>query len=332
MTRKGVSKEELQLAKNYMAGSFARSLEDPRTIARFALNTYLNDLPQDHYATYLKRLDTVTVDGVLHAARALLVPDQATILVVGDKESLYNRLTQLSFDQRVFQFDEDGSPYREKLEGAPAGVTANTVLDAYFKALGGREAVEKVRSVKMVLSGSRGDKPVTITRYNAEPNKYASETVVDGRLEEKVVLDGARAQRIGEEGTEEIIEMELEDLIQAAAPFPELHYNDLGIRPVLSGIADVGGRKAYKLTIATDNGGVYFDYFDVETGMKVRHEERRAYDASGITVVTDYQDMRPEGGIMFPHLIVEKKLSTVAYAVSEITVNGRIDASVFTVD
>ena len=34
-----ITEEELELAKNYMAGSFARSLEDPRTVARFAALT-----------------------------------------------------------------------------------------------------------------------------------------------------------------------------------------------------------------------------------------------------------------------------------------------------
>lgn len=70
MRTTGVTAEELDLAKRYMAGSFARSLEDPRTVARFALNTYLNELPQDHYATYLKRLEAVTAADVQAAAEA----------------------------------------------------------------------------------------------------------------------------------------------------------------------------------------------------------------------------------------------------------------------
>ena len=33
-----VAEEDLQLIKNLLAGSFSRSLEDPKTIAKFALN------------------------------------------------------------------------------------------------------------------------------------------------------------------------------------------------------------------------------------------------------------------------------------------------------
>src|SRR5690606_26513028 len=64
-----ITEEELEIAKNYMAGSFARSLEDPRTVGRFALNTFLNDLPKDHYATYLKRLEAITTEDVERAAQ-----------------------------------------------------------------------------------------------------------------------------------------------------------------------------------------------------------------------------------------------------------------------
>ncbi|MBK8338538.1 MAG: insulinase family protein [Flavobacteriales bacterium] len=69
-----VKADELDLAKSFMAGSFGRSLEDPSTLARFALNTYLNDLKPDHYSTYLQRLDTVSADGVQAAATRYLHP------------------------------------------------------------------------------------------------------------------------------------------------------------------------------------------------------------------------------------------------------------------
>ena len=56
MRRTEVSDTELELAKNYIAGAFARSLERPQTIANFALNTYRYDLPEDYYASYLEKL------------------------------------------------------------------------------------------------------------------------------------------------------------------------------------------------------------------------------------------------------------------------------------
>ena len=50
-----VSEEELDRIKNYLTGSFSRSLEQPGTIARFALNIEINNLPKDYYKNYLKK-------------------------------------------------------------------------------------------------------------------------------------------------------------------------------------------------------------------------------------------------------------------------------------
>ena len=46
---KGITESELKAAKAYLTGSFARSLEQPRTIAGFAINTAVNELPKDYY-------------------------------------------------------------------------------------------------------------------------------------------------------------------------------------------------------------------------------------------------------------------------------------------
>ncbi|HMP95098.1 MAG TPA: pitrilysin family protein, partial [Phnomibacter sp.] len=45
--------EELSSIKNYMSGGFARSLEEPGTIASFALNVARYGLPKDYYRNYL---------------------------------------------------------------------------------------------------------------------------------------------------------------------------------------------------------------------------------------------------------------------------------------
>ncbi|MFT3885542.1 MAG: pitrilysin family protein [Flavobacteriales bacterium] len=122
-----VSADELSLTKSYMAGSFARSLEDPRTIARFALNTILNQLPADYYATYLKRLDTVSVSSVQAAAKRFLHPDHAVLLVVGDKAQVADGLKRLSPTGTVEFYDINGDPFKRSLrtrsgrDDGPAG-------------------------------------------------------------------------------------------------------------------------------------------------------------------------------------------------------------------
>ncbi|MFO7978465.1 MAG: pitrilysin family protein, partial [Bacteroidales bacterium] len=63
-----IEASSLELTKNSMSGSFARSLESPRTIASFALNIARYDLPADYYANYLKKLEEVTISDVQQMA------------------------------------------------------------------------------------------------------------------------------------------------------------------------------------------------------------------------------------------------------------------------
>ena len=105
-----VTEAELALAKSYMAGSFARSLEDPRTVARFALNTFLYDLPENHYETYLERLSVIGIADIQAAAERFLHPEHATILVVGDKQEVMGTLVDLTPSGKVLEFDINGDP------------------------------------------------------------------------------------------------------------------------------------------------------------------------------------------------------------------------------
>ena len=50
-----VSKEELENTKAKYTGRFVRALEDPQTIAEYALDIETENLPKDFYTTYLER-------------------------------------------------------------------------------------------------------------------------------------------------------------------------------------------------------------------------------------------------------------------------------------
>lgn len=78
-----ITQSELDLAKAAMAGSFGRSLEQPSTIAGFAINTALQELPKDYYKNYLKNLDALTLDHVNTIAANYVHGDNLQITVVG---------------------------------------------------------------------------------------------------------------------------------------------------------------------------------------------------------------------------------------------------------
>ncbi|MFW5707980.1 MAG: M16 family metallopeptidase, partial [Bacteroidota bacterium] len=133
-----ISEEDLTLVKNFMTGQFARSLESPRTIANFARNIKRYNLPEDYYATYLERLNAVTIADVQEMAQKYLKPENAIVVVAGNMDEVPQTLARFAASGEVEFFDAFGRPYvAPELEEVPDGVTLETVLAKYYEAIGG---------------------------------------------------------------------------------------------------------------------------------------------------------------------------------------------------
>ena len=102
-------------------------MEDPATIARFAINTELYKLPKDYYANYLKKLAAVTSDDVYAMAQKYILPENATIFVVGDKEELSKKLAPFSATKTIEFYDISGNAVAAVAKPIPAGVTPKRI-------------------------------------------------------------------------------------------------------------------------------------------------------------------------------------------------------------
>src|SRR5690606_31683467 len=89
-----ITQNELDLAKASMAGSFGRSLEQPSTIARFAINTELQELPKDYYQNYLRSLDALTLDQINATAATYVRSDNLQITVVGKTDDFADQMAR----------------------------------------------------------------------------------------------------------------------------------------------------------------------------------------------------------------------------------------------
>ena len=324
-----VTDEELTLAKNFMAGSFARSLEDPRTIARFALNTKLFGLSPTHYATYLQRLDTVSAKSVQAVAQRLLKPGNATILVVGDKSEVANKLVPLSANKIVTYYDANGDLYRESFEMPPAGMTAQTVLDNYVKAIGGAEKLAGVKGLKKVYEAEMGGMAVTLTEQYALLRKYNMTMASGPMVMQQIIYDGTRGKKNGMNGEDVLLDQELEDAKQSAVPFPEVAYQELDYGALLNGVVDLDGRKCNRLLVKKAAGGAFTEYYDAETHLKVRRTEMQATEQGTMQVTTDFKDYKAVDGILFPHTIEQNVGVNMHFTAKTIEVNKIIDDAVF---
>jgi zinc protease len=79
----GLTPRELEESRRYLVGSMPRSLETNEGIAGFLLSAEIFGLGLDYDARLPEYLGAVTLDGANAAARRLLDPERATIVVAG---------------------------------------------------------------------------------------------------------------------------------------------------------------------------------------------------------------------------------------------------------
>lgn len=320
-----VTAEELDLAKRYMAGSFARNLEDPRTAARFALNTYLNGLEKDHYATYLQRLEAVTLADVQAAANAFIHPDNAIIFVVGDKEKVRDGLVPLSMQANmpIMQLDENGERWREPALERVTDRSAEDIIEAYLKALGGREAIAKIKDLRIDLKAELGGMSIMMTNWYGSGGAFRSETKMGPTVVQEIILDGERAVSKGPQGSHELEDIDLDEVRRSSVPVPEMDMSKVAERIAIVGRTKIGDRDAFKVHVTTLSGTTISDYYDAESGLRLRREEERSMGGRTAVITTDYSDHEAASGVLFPRTITQSggPMGVLSLSVSDVAVN-----------
>ena len=153
-----VSEEDLKNAKAKYVGNFVMQIEKPSTIAGYALNKETQGLPEDFYENYIKNINAVTAEDIKNAANKFFLTDQTRVVIVGKAADVLPGLEVMSKREKlpIFYFDKYGNPTQkpEVKKPVPAGVTAQTVLNDYIKAIGGEKAVKNVKTLAVMSSGT----------------------------------------------------------------------------------------------------------------------------------------------------------------------------------
>lgn len=298
-----VDEETLQLVKNFMNGSFARSLESPRTIANFALNIKRYDLPEDYYATYLERLEAVTVEDVQEMAIKYIKPENAWIIVAGSNDDVAPRLASFAQIGEVEFYDHFGRPI-ERLEiEIDESVTAEWVIEQYLDAIGGKSKIESIQDFKQTMSADIMGTVMESTNYKKPPYRFANELSVGGSIMQREVFNTdagfmtAMGQRM-ETDESEIASKKIE-----AAIIQELAYLQAGLEMELRGVDNVNDRPSYRVRVQLPDGTPMDIYYDMETHLKTREMVTVEQMGQTTTVTNDYENYVEFDGVLFPTLV-----------------------------
>ncbi|NOQ25799.1 MAG: insulinase family protein [Bacteroidales bacterium] len=325
-----VDNETLDLFKTIHTGRFARSLESPQTLARFAFSTIKYELPSNYYQTYLEVLDAVTSEQIQTVSKKYIDTDQAIIIVVGDKATLLESLKKFSSTGEVEICDIYGNPVKEENTTAiPDGFTAESVIEKFIDAIGGKENIEKIQDVTIVASTKMNGMDIKQTIYKKAPNKYASITSMNGNVLMKQSYDGARGLMKGFQGEKEITGDELEALKVEAIVSPELKYEELGIKVSLEAIEKVNEKDAYKLKLVSQSGQKSYDYYDVNSGLKVQSKQTISNPKGDFTQTFNFSDYQEINGVKFPYVLRISGMQNLELKVDSININTDLSDDLF---
>jgi len=324
-----VADSTLIAVKSIMTGSFARSLERPQTIANFALNIEKYHLPKDYYETYLQKLNAVTAADIQAMAKRVIKPQNANITVVGNRE-IAPKLAQFAKSGKVEFFNADGTEFVD-IKPAPAGVTAQTVIDKYIAAMGGREAFAKVKSFEENGKMSMGPMSADVN-IKVKDAKFKMAVSMSGMELMKQVSDGKKGSMAQMGQTEPMEAADIRDTQMQLDLLAELNYAKYGVTTTLKGIDKLNNEDVYVVERKSDDGSIATDYYSVATGLKMKSQRMDGEGAEATLAETIYLEYATVNGMKYVSKMSEAAgPQQVEFTFSEMKINPKIDDKEFTV-
>jgi zinc protease len=290
---------EVTRMKNYLSGSFARSLEQPSTIASFALNIVRNNLPADYYQNYLKNLAAVDPRAVAQMANKYVQPNNLIVVIVGNARQVAPGLEKYG---EVRYFDFYGNPVNapSQTRKPDASVTAQGVLQKAADAVAKADVMAATKDI--VING-------TVTAMGQElqmeekillPAAYSMQITVQGMTLQKQALKGGNYTNARQGQDQPVDATTKEEINLKAAFFEEAYMLKNGYKLELGDIEKVEGKDAVLVKITSPAGKQFNAWYDVTSGLKVKTASERDSPAGKVLIQTTYSDYKPFNGVMIP--------------------------------
>jgi thiol-disulfide isomerase/thioredoxin len=219
------------------------------------------------------------------------------------------------------------------VSNAAVSSTLNSILDRYVAALGGRDAVAKLKSrvtraridVAGLNSGGR------LETFAKAPNMLVTVMNMKSTGTVKRGFDGRTSWVISnQKGFQNPSPMELAALAAEAEFYREIKLKELYSRVTLVGAGTVGTREAHIVEATPRIGAVEKLYFDVETGLLLRRDAMAAGSGGVGRAEFYFSDWREVDGVKIPFKTTElTPNATYIFTVEEVKHNVPLDEGIF---
>lgn len=316
------SADALKLAKAKFIGSFVMNAEKPQTIANFALRERTQSLPADFYENYIKNIEAVTLEQIQAAARKYLTDDAARIVIAGKASEVLPGLEKIGLP--IKYFDKYGNPVsKPEAKAVASDVTVKSILEKYIGAVGGKAALEQIKSLEVTSKAKVNGQELTLIKKETADGKSSQTITVMGMTLLKSVYDGKSGYAEIQGQRKDMTEDDLAEL-KYASVFPELlMVNSTTVK--LAGIENINGADAYKLT----DGDVSF-FYDVNSGLKLAEGvKKEVAEGKSMDQIGYYGNYKEISGVKIPYKSTLNVGMEVELEVVDVKVNEGISDADF---
>lgn len=220
--------------------------------------------------------------------------------------------------------------------------TVDEVIEKSITAMGGRAAMEKIKTRSMTgtlaLSTPAGDIPGTVEVQNAAPNKMRTVIKADlaafgaGQLLIDQRFDGTNGFMINSmQGDQPITGSQLDNMKTNSFPHPFLDYKGRGVKATLTGKEKVGDRDAFVVVFEPSAGSPIRTFIDAESFLPVRSMVKISTPQTGeLEQTADSSDYRDVDGVKVPFSVrLTNAMQGVTMTFTKVENNVAIDEKLF---
>lgn len=218
------------------------------------------------------------------------------------------------------------------------GQTADELLDKNIKAMGGKEKLQSIQTMRISGTMKMGPMEAPFTMIKARPSETRMEFTIQG-MNGIQAFDGTTGWSMmpfgGNKDPQKMTDEQLKD-VREDADFdgPTFNYKAKGNKVEYVGKEDVEGTPAYKLHVTTKDGKESNLFIDAETYLTLRTEGMRNIQGQNLEVSTTFGDYKTEDGVTMAYSMESRvkgkeEMGGQSLIIQKVEMNPKIDKTIF---
>ena len=338
-----VEDADMERIKNNMIGDFALSLENQQTIARYALNVEIYDLPKDYYRDMLDKVQNVTKEQIMAAANSYIDPENCHILVVGNKD-IADKLIQFDADQKIDFYDHNAEPVKMNSKPLPAGLSADDVINSYLMAQTSTRSMDEVRAKFKKIKSYKKEMTAEIqaqgqtfkmerTETYKAPSCFKAETIAMGMTVMSQVINKSNGgEQNMQTGKKTFSNEEREAILSNSRLDKDLNYKERGDVITLKEIDVAMGEDCYVIVRKSAKGDESSEFYSISSGLLIQSSKSEPISEGGEPTVTtiQYTEYKNYDGLKLPSkLSMNAAGQDIEFVVSSMKLNEKLKSKDF---